>query len=157
MLHRYLGISVYVTLLLTLLCTSVRAQTTIAVMDFDGTTTEIAVSTDVLFFDNNSDGFFGIHNANANDTDGTPTDTGDGNATDIMAITLAAITGDFLFVNDLDAVNEVDMDGNGTEGTATVTFGPVSVSGQTNVLFSFDYDVVGFNSTFTTSSTEGFN
>jgi hypothetical protein len=39
-------------------------------------------------------------------------DTGDGNATDIMAITLASITGDFLFVNDLNDVNEADMEGN---------------------------------------------
>ncbi|MFT6000242.1 MAG: hypothetical protein ACI81P_002703 [Neolewinella sp.] len=146
MLHRYLNAGVYTALLLTLLCTSVRAQTTIAVMNFDGTATEIGVATDVVFFDNGADGFFGIHDANSLDTDGTPVDSGDGNPTDIMAITLATITGDFLFVNDLNDVNEADMEGNGTEGTATVSFGPVSVSGQTNVLFSFDYDVVGFES-----------
>lgn len=139
MLHRYLGFGVYATLLLTLLCTSVRAQTTIAVMDFDGTATEMTVSTDVLFFDNNSDGFFGIHNTNADDTDGTPMDTGDGNASDVALVLNSPISGDCLFVNDLD-----DEGDNGAP-TANVTFGPVTVTGETNLLFAFDYDLNGFD------------
>jgi hypothetical protein len=115
-------------------------QTTVAIMNFDGSTPEMPVSSDVAFFDNNSLGFFGIHDGNGNPNDGTPTDTGDGNASDIAAITLSTILRDFLFVNDLQ-----NSGGNGTAGDATVTFGPVSVSGQSNLLFSFDYDVVGFD------------
>lgn len=132
-MRRFYPITVFVTLLFTLLCTGVRAQTTIAVMDFDGTTPEMAVTTDVAFFDNNSDGFFGIHNANGDDTDGTPTDTGDGNASDVAKVDDAPISGDFLFVNDLD-----DEGDNGAP-EATVTFGPVDVTGQVNMLFSFDF------------------
>lgn len=148
MLHNYRNSTLFLTLLLTLLCTCVRAQTPIAVMDFDGTATEMGLGTDVLFFDNGADGFFGIHNANADDTDGTPMDTGDGNMTDIALITSTAITGDFLFVNDLDDTgdSEGNLQVNGTTGFATVTFGPVNVVGLTNLLFSFDYQVVGFDS-----------
>jgi hypothetical protein len=58
-------------------------QTTVAIMNFDGSTPEMPVSSDVAFFDNNSLGFFGIHDGNGNPNDGTPTDTGDGNASDI--------------------------------------------------------------------------
>ncbi|MTB53362.1 lamin tail domain-containing protein [Lewinella sp. W8] len=137
MKHAY---NLFLTLLLSLAPVFLFGQTTVAVMNFDGSTPEMGVSTDVPFFDNNSDGFFGIHDGNANPNDGVPTDTGDGNATDIGAITLPSIIRDFLFVNDLD-----DEGDNGTTGEATVTFGPVSVAGQTDLLFSFDYDVVGFD------------
>ena len=46
-LYRITGL---LTLLLTLLCTSVRAQTTVAAMDFDGTMPEMGISSDVLLF-----------------------------------------------------------------------------------------------------------
>lgn len=128
------------TLLFVLLAgTCARAQTTIAVMDFDGTTPEMTVTTDVAFFDNNSDGFFGIHDANGDPNDGTPTDTGDGNASDVALVNGAPISGDFLFVNDL------DDEGDNGAAEATVTFGPVDVSGQTNLFFSFDFIEVGFD------------
>ncbi|MEM9930083.1 MAG: lamin tail domain-containing protein [Bacteroidota bacterium] len=136
MRHHY---TLFFTLLLTFLCTCVHAQTVIAVMDFDGTATEMAVSTDVAFFDNNSDGFFGIHDANSDNTDGVPMDTGDGNASDVALVANSPIAGDFLFVNDLDDEGE-----NGA-ATANVTFGPVTVTGQTAMLFSFDYDINGFD------------
>lgn len=131
-------------LLVALLGTSVRAQTTIAIMDFDGTTPEMTISTNEPFFiggPNNTapaDGFFGIHNANADDTDGTPTDTGVGSG-DVNKVNAAPISGDFLFVNDLD-----DEGDNGAP-EATVTFGPVDVSGETNIIFSFDFQEDGFD------------
>ncbi len=131
-------------LLVAVLGTSGRAQTTIAVMDFDGTTPEMSISTSVPFFiggPNNtapSDGFFGIHDANADDTDGTPADTGMGSG-DVNKVNAAPISGDFLFVNDLD-----DEGDNGAP-EATVTFGPVNVSGETNIIFSFDYQEDGFD------------
>jgi len=133
--------TVFTTLLFTLLCTGVRAQTTVAVMDFDGTTPEITVTPEmgVPFFDNSLDGFYGIHNANADATDGAPADTGVGNSNDTEKVDSAPISGDFLFVNDLE-----DEGDNGAAMT-TLTFGPVDVSGLTNLLFSFDYQVDGFD------------
>jgi len=134
------------TLLLTLLCTCVSAQTTVAVMDFDGTATEMAVASDVPFFDNHNvganDGFFGIHNANGNTMDGVPEDTGDGLANRINLVNGSPISGDFLFVNDLEpeASDAVQF---GTSGFATVTFGPVDVTGLTSVTFAFDYHMTG--------------
>lgn len=122
-----------------LLSTCARAQDTVAVMNFDGTAPEMAVSTDVAFFDNNSDGFFGIHDANGDPNDGTPTDTGDGNASDVALVDNVFMIGDFLFVNDLD-----DEGDNGAP-EATVTFGPVTVTGETSVIFSFQYEVDGFD------------
>ena len=71
-------------LLFLLLCTGASAQrTTVAILDFDGTTPEIPITSDVAFFDNGLDGFFGIHNANGNATDGNPMDTGVGNGFDV--------------------------------------------------------------------------
>ncbi|WP_020567130.1 lamin tail domain-containing protein [Neolewinella persica] len=144
MLHRYFNVCVYATLLLTLFCTSVRAQTVIEVMDFDGTTTEMLISTDVPFFSNGAQGFWGIHNANADDTDGIPADTDAAFPSRVALITSGAIQGDFLFVNDLDDSEGGNM--NGTPGRGSVTFGPVTIPGAaTNLLFSFDYDVANFN------------
>jgi len=130
-------------LFLTFLCTGVRAQTIISVMDFDGTSPEMTVATDVPFFDNLSDGFFGVLDNNDDPNDGTPTDTGSGGSTNPSAtIDFGNLTGDYLYVRDLE-----DLDGgntNGTAGIATVTFGPVDVTGQVGVSFSFDYQLIGF-------------
>ena len=120
----------------------VFGQTSIKIMDFDGTATEWSFTNDVAFFDNNSDGFYGIHDANNDLNDGTPMDTGDGNPSDVNQITNPDFTGDFLFVNDLD--DEGDF---GTPGEATITFSTVDVSTYNSVEISFDYDIVGFDST----------
>jgi len=137
-----------IALLFTLLCTGVRAQTVISVMDFDGTTPEMMIATDVAFFDlPGGDGFFGVHDANGDNTDGTPADTGDGNASDVGAVDQAPISGDFLFVNDLNNVPPGEDDNVGTDGFAIITFGPVSVSGQVDLLFEFDYSINGFDGT----------
>ena len=129
-----------VCLLTITLYTETHAQTIIGVMDFDGTAPELPLNTDVPFFDNNSDGFFGIHDANDDPTDGAPMDTGDGNASDVAAVNVPPITGDFLFLNDLD-----DEGDNGTAGEATVTLGPVDITGQLAVIVSFDFNISNFN------------
>ncbi len=117
------------------------AVVVIKTMDFDGTTPEWSFNTNVTFFDHGYDGFYGIYNANDNLYDGNPNDTGTANASDIEVIDNPAITGDFLFINDLD-----DEGDNGTSGTALLTFDEVDVSNFTNVIFSFDYDMSGFDS-----------
>ncbi|MCX8210504.1 MAG: hypothetical protein OTI34_05625, partial [Lewinella sp.] len=137
-LYRITGL---LTLLLTLLCTSVRAQTTVAAMDFDGTMPEMGISSDVLFFDNLSDGFFGIIDNNDDPDDGVPMDMGDGGSSNPnLAITLSSLMGDYLYIRDLN-----DEGDNGTSAFATVTFGPVSLADQSGTLFSFDYDINALN------------
>lgn len=138
---RFYRVAAVLSLLLTLLCTGVRAQTTIAVMDFDGTAPEMLVATDVPFFDNLADGFFGIIDNNDDPADGTPMDTGTGGSSNPnAAITLPALMGDYLYIRDLN-----DEGDNGTTGFATVTFGPVSLAGQSGTIFSFDYDINALN------------
>lgn len=125
-------------MLLTLLCTSVRAQTTVAVMDFDGTMPEIAVSGSIAFYDGGATAFFGIHDANADDTDGTLADTGVGAVNRTSLVDGAPISGDFFFI----------VDNNTTQNPtnlSTLTIGPVSVSGQSGLLFSFDYNAFDFD------------
>ena len=109
----------------------------IAIQDFDGTAPEWSFTTDVAFFANGDDGFFGIHNANDDETDGTPEDTGVANP---QNIDFDGITGDFLYVMDL------NDEGNGTDGEATITFETVDISHYENVVLSFAYDIVGFDS-----------
>ena len=77
-------------------------QTTIAIQDFDGTAPNWGFSSDVTFFDNGADGFFGIHDGNSVLTDGVPNDTGTGNNADVSIIDYANILSDFLFINDLE-------------------------------------------------------
>jgi len=141
---------VFITLIFNLLCTGVRAQTTVAVMDFDGTAPEMTISTDVPFFDNHNtgsnDGFFGIHDANDDPTDGVPTDTGDGVTTRVNLVNASPISGDFLYVNDLrpETSDSVQF---GTSDFATITFGPVDITGLSSVTFSFDYSIEDFGGT----------
>ena len=132
-------------LLATFLFTCVHAQTVIGVMDFDGTGPEITVSTNIPFFDDLSEGFYGILDNNGDPNDGTPMDTGDGGTTNPTSnITLASLSGDYLYVRDQD---NTDSGGNGLGGDpAVITFGPVDLTGQTGVSFAFDYQVFGFES-----------
>lgn len=126
------------TLLFVLLaCTSGRAQTTIAIMDFDGTGPEIAISSSFPFFNDGSSGFVGIHDSNGDPMDGSPDDTGVANRA--SNITFAPILGDFLFFNDVEGEDA------GDPALVDVVFGPVTVSGETNLLFSFDYEVFEFD------------
>jgi len=121
--------------------TNTGSEVTLKVMDFDGTTPEWSFTTNVPFFDHGYDGFYGIYNANGDSTDGTPEDTGVGNASDVDVIDNPTITGDFLFVNDL-----YDEGDNGTSGEAVLTFDSVDTSNYTDLVFSFDYDMSGFDS-----------
>jgi hypothetical protein len=130
---KFYRVSGVFSLFLTLLCPCVSAQTTIAVMDFDGTAPEMTVSSSVPFADNGSATFFGIYDANDDDTDGTPTDTGDTpSTTRPNNVNGAPVSGDFLFM-----VSENSF----TPGAAETSFtvGPVSVAGQSDVVFSFFY------------------
>ncbi|TXF88782.1 T9SS type A sorting domain-containing protein [Neolewinella aurantiaca] len=135
-LYRFTGALI---LLLTLLCTSVRAQTTVAVMDFDGNGTEMTVSSSVPFADNGSAEFFGIYDANGDDTDGTPTDTGDTQSTTRPDnVSGAPVSGDFLFL-----VSENSFSPGSAE--TSLTIGPVDVTGQSDVVFEFFYRAYDFD------------
>lgn len=81
-------------------------------------------NSDVLFFDNGTDGFFGITDA---------TNGGFSN--------LTSLTNNFLGVMDLD-----DEGMNGTPGFATVTFNTIDISGAVaGVTLSFDYEFFEFD------------
>jgi hypothetical protein len=91
--------------------------TYLAFQDFDGNTTWNYTS-DVLFFDNGTDGFYGITNALNN----------------ILNTT------NYIGLFDLN-----DEDDNGTSGFATVSFDTINVAGHNNVTMSFDYEIFGFD------------
>lgn len=110
---------------------------TIAVQDFDETTPEWNFVTDIPFFDNGTDGFFGIHNG---DNDSDSNDTGSSDQT--TNITNASIVNDFLFINDLS--DESDF---GTGGEAIITFDTQDINTYNNVFISFHYDIVLFDNT----------
>lgn len=87
--------------------------------NFDGNTSW-GYSSDVAFFNNGSDGFYGI-------TTGIPSFSPD-----------VVMDGNFLGIDDL------DDEGNGTRNFATITFNTVAVSGN-NLTLSFDYDIFQFD------------
>ena len=107
---------------------------TIAVQDFDETSPEWNITTDTPFFDNSSDGFFGIHNGD-NDADSNDT----GFSSQATSITSSTIENDFLFIHDLNDESE-----NGTDGEATITFANIDVSTYFDVQITFDYEVFEF-------------
>jgi hypothetical protein len=96
---------------------------TIASQDFDGSTPDWPYSSDVAFFDNGwgIDGYYGIINSSL----ATPLD-------------FASFSENILGSNDL------DDEGNGTSGLATVTFETIDIAGYNNVSLSFDYDIAGY-------------
>ncbi len=93
---------------------------TIAIQDFEGTTPEWTYSSDVAFFDNGSDGFYGL------------TDVSSASGVDY-----SGLTSNILYENDLE-------DGAGNI-FANTTFATVSLNGYTNVTLTFDYDIEGYN------------
>lgn len=105
---------------------------TLTIIDNDGTFSAVAqdfdantswgYSTDVAFFDNGADGFYGID-------DGTL----------LTDITNATFSGNFLGLEDL------NDEGNGTTGFATLTFNTINTTGATGIEISFDYDVFEFD------------
>lgn len=92
---------------------------TIWEQNFDGNTSW-SYSSNVSFFNNGTDGFYGI-------TDGLPASSPD-----------VTMNGNFLGIADL------NDEGNGTSGFATITFITVAVSGN-NLTLEFDYDIYEFD------------
>lgn len=96
----------------------------IAIQDFDGTQPEWLYSTSVPTFDNGwGNGFFGVINS----ADASPLASGS-------------------FVNNIFGENDLnDNNGDGTTGFASLDFVTVDISGYSDVNFSFDWEVVGYN------------
>jgi len=108
----------------------------IAEQNFDEPNLTWNFLTDIPFFDNGTDGFFGIHNGdNDNDTNDT------GNAVKSSSIFFKNITNDFLFINDLN-----DEGNNGTNGEATVSFNSINISSYHSVFITLDYEIIEFDS-----------
>ncbi len=97
------------------------APIVIAQEDFDGSTPSWSYTNDIPFFDNGTDGSYGIF-------------------TNAAPLTNTNFSGNVLFENDLD-----DEGDNGTTGFATVTFEEISVENFSNVVLSFDWEVIGYN------------
>ncbi len=109
----------------------------ISEQNFDDSNPEWNFSSDIFFFDNGADGFYGIHDG---DNDNDINDTGI--AVKSSMVTFANITNDFLFINDLRDEGE-----NGTDGDATISFDIIDISTYFNVFISFDFEIIGFSST----------
>ncbi len=125
----------YITVIISIFYLSIFSQTiTISLQDFDETNPQWNFTTDIPFFDNNSNGFFGIHNGdNDNDTDDT------GISPSANNINHSNIINDFLFINDLN-----DEGNNGTSGEAKLTFDTLDIATYSNVYISFDYQIIAF-------------
>ena len=96
---------------------------TIAHQDFDGATPDWPYTSDIPFFDNGwgTDGYYGLINI----VDASPID-------------YASLSENILGSHDL------NDEGNGTAGLATVTFDTIDISAYTNVSLTFDYDITGY-------------
>ncbi len=104
--------------------------------NFDEPSEEWVFTSVIPFFDNNSNGFFGIHDG---DQDNDSNDTGFAmKATEISSL---QFENDFLFVNDLN-----DEGNNGTNANAIITFDNIDITDYHNVIISFDYEVFEFES-----------
>nr|WP_321231937.1 T9SS type A sorting domain-containing protein [uncultured Psychroserpens sp.] len=95
----------------------------IAVQDFDSTAPEWTYTNDIAFFDNGwgTDGYYGIIDI----ADASPIDN-------------PQFSGNILGDNDL------NDEGNGTTGWATITFSTIDVSSYENVKVKFDWDIQGY-------------
>ncbi|QTY26263.1 Calx-beta domain-containing protein [Flavobacterium sp. CS20] len=102
---------------------TVAGLTTIAIEDFDGSTPSWTFSNDILFFDNGTDGKYGVFPVSTNPSLNNPN-----------------FSQNVLFENDLD-----DEGDNGTTGFATVTFEEISVVNFSNITLSFDWQVINYN------------
>lgn len=96
---------------------------TIAVQDFDSTSPEWTYTNDIPFFDNGwgTDGYYGIIDI----ADASPIDN-------------PKFSGNILGDNDL------NDEGNGTTGWATITFSTIDVSSYENIKVKFDWDIEGY-------------
>lgn len=103
----------------------------IAVQDFDGTSPEWTYSSDVPFFNNGwgTDGYFGV-----------------------IDITSASPINNNLFSNNILGENDLNDEGNGTSGFATITFDNVDVNSFNDIAVSFQWDVDNFTNNSDTVS-----
>jgi hypothetical protein len=109
---------------------SVNAQTTIIrTQNFDETAPLWNFTTDIAFFDNGTDGFFGVHDGD-NDSDANDT----GFSTNAASLTFTNLEYDFLFINDLS-----DEGDNGTNSEAIISFEDVDLQFYSNVNITIDY------------------
>lgn len=127
----------YIAVIISIISYSIFSQTTtISLQDFDETNPQWNFTSDISFFDNNTNGFFGIHNGdNDNDTNDT------GIAVNANNINHSNMINDFLFINDLN-----DEENNGTNGEAILNFDTLNVTLYTHVFISFDYEIIAFES-----------
>ncbi|GGW53191.1 putative secreted protein (Por secretion system target) [Winogradskyella epiphytica] len=97
---------------------------TLAQQDFDGSTPNWPYSTDVTTFDNGwgTDGYYGVIDSN-----------------------IATPLNHSSFSGNIFGENDINDEGNGTTGFATLTLEPVSISDFTNVRVSFDWNVHGYS------------
>jgi len=126
----------YNSILAFIITTTLFSQTKIiASQDFDESNPQWHFTTNVSFFDHNSDGFFGIHNG---DNDADSNDTGiSQNANNISN---QNIENDFLFINDLN-----DEGDNGTNNEAIINFESIDLNSYQNVQIYFDFDIIAFD------------
>jgi len=108
----------------------------IAEQNFEEPNLEWNYSTNTTFFDNGTDGFFGVHDGN-NNSDLNDT----GIAIKSNTISYQNIVNDFLFVNDLS-----DEGDNGTSAEAIISFENKNINAYQNVIISFDYEIIEFDS-----------
>ncbi len=97
---------------------------TIAIQDFDGALPDWTYTNDIPFFDNGwgTDGFYGI-----------------------IDIASASPLNYPSFSNNILGENDLNDEGNGTTGFATVIFNTIDISSYNNVNLSFDWQVMGYN------------
>ncbi len=97
----------------------------IYIQDFDGRSPEWTYSNDVSFFDNGwgADGYYGIIAASS-----------------ASPLSHSNFSGNILGENDLD-----DEGDNGTSGFTTIDFTDLDISGYTDVVLSFDWQIDGYN------------
>ncbi len=104
--------------------TTDEAPAVIAVQDFDGTSPTWDYSNDVAFFDNgwNDDGYYGL-----------------------IDISSASPLNYANFSSNIIGENDLNDEGNGTTGFATIDFEEINISAYTNVVLTFDWQVKGYN------------
>ncbi|WP_047550987.1 T9SS type A sorting domain-containing protein [Psychroserpens sp. Hel_I_66] len=98
---------------------------TVALQDFDGSTPEWTYTTNIPTFDNGwgIDGYY-----------------------DVIDIANASPLDYSSFSNNIFGENDLNDEGdNGTTGFATLTFSTIDVSTYENIILSFDWQVIGFN------------
>lgn len=96
---------------------------TLALQDFDGGLPDWSYTTDIAFFDNGwgTDGYYGIINS-----------------------ALASPIDNASFSDNILGSNDLNDEGGGTPGLATVTFSTIDIRAFNNIILSFDFDIRGY-------------